>query len=87
MPGQARRSIGARAAGTNDSVANPTAIRTKVTPSGASASRPSAMNRNDAPQMRPGSTSSAQSVARGQRRRLSRLDAGRAAEHALSACR
>ena len=35
--------------------------REKVTPSGASASRPCAMNRKDAPQIRPGNASKAQS--------------------------
>ena len=35
--------------------------RMKVTPSGASASRLSAMKRKEAPQIKPGSTSSAQS--------------------------
>jgi hypothetical protein len=48
---------GRRAADTRDRQANPMAARTKVTPAGAITSRPSAMNRNDAPQMTPGTTS------------------------------
>jgi hypothetical protein len=43
-------------------VRKPIAIRAKVTPLGATASSPSAMNKNDAPQITPGTTSSAQST-------------------------
>jgi hypothetical protein len=50
------RTIGRRADGTSDSVTNQTAIRTNVTPIGATACSPSAMNKNDAPQITPGTT-------------------------------
>ena len=56
------RAIGARAAGTQESAAKPTAIRMNVTPFGAIACRPSAMNRNEAPQMIPGRTRTPQST-------------------------
>ena len=52
---------GRRAAGTTESVRKPMTRRTNVTPSGAMASSPSAMNRNDAPQIAPGTTSNARS--------------------------
>ena len=52
---------GRRTPGTSESVRKPMSRRTKVTPSGAIASSPSAMNRNDAPQITPGTTSSARS--------------------------
>src|SRR5262245_34022506 len=52
-----------RAAGTSDSVAKPMAMRTKVTPFGPTERRLSAMKRYEAPQMRPGRISSAQSPA------------------------
>src|SRR4029453_10103110 len=55
--------IGRLADGTNDSVANPSAIRTTVTPIGATACSPSAMNTNDAPQISPGTTISSESTA------------------------
>ena len=48
------RRTGPRAAGKRDSVAKPIAMRRKVTPLGAMASSPSAMNRKDAPQIKPG---------------------------------
>src|SRR5262245_15667281 len=56
--------IGRRADGTNDSVAKPSAIRTTVSPMGATACSPSAMNRNEAPQMTPGTTISNESSCR-----------------------
>jgi hypothetical protein len=62
MYGHAERSIGLRAAGIKDSVAKPMTIREKVTPFGATDFKPSAMNRNEAPQMRPGMTTRSQSV-------------------------
>ena len=52
---------GRRAAGTTDRVRKPMNRRMNVTPSGAMASSPSAMNRNDAPQIAPGTTSNARS--------------------------
>ena len=52
---------GCRAAGSTARVRNPMSRRMKVTPSGAIASRPSAMKRNDAPQIAPGTISSARS--------------------------
>ena len=45
-----------------DRVRKPIDRRMKVTPGGAIASSPSAMNRNEAPQMTPGTTSSARIV-------------------------
>ena len=50
---------GRRAAGTIERVRKPMSRRTKVTPRGAMASSPSAMNRNDAPQIVPGTTTNA----------------------------
>ncbi len=50
---------GRRAAGTAERVRKPMSSRAKVTPRGAMASSPSAMNRNDAPQIVPGTTSNA----------------------------
>src|SRR5262245_61448150 len=52
-----------RAAGTSDSAPKPMARRTKVTPFGPIERRLSAMKRYEAPQMRPGRISSAQSPA------------------------
>src|SRR5712692_11273363 len=60
VPQRSDARIGRRAAGTSESVRNPIAMRVNVTPFGATASRPSAMNRNDAPQMQPGRISSSQ---------------------------
>src|SRR3954454_9119843 len=54
--------IGRRDAGSTDRVRKPTAMRQKVTPLGPIASSPSAMNRNDAPQMTPGRTSNVPST-------------------------
>src|SRR5262245_57863194 len=62
VPAQSARATGRRADGNRDSVKNPIAMRLNVTPLGATAARPSAMNRNDAPQMTPGTTSSATST-------------------------
>ena len=59
---QSPRSTGFREEGNNASVANPTQIRMKQTPFGPSERSPSAMNRNDAPEIRPGITSSSQPV-------------------------
>ena len=56
MPAQSDRATGWRADGNRDSVTNPTAMRANVTPLGSTAFRPSAMNRNDAPRISPGST-------------------------------
>ena len=56
------RASGPRAAGISDSVRKPTRMRTNVTPFGPRASSPSAMNRNDAPQMTPGRISSSEST-------------------------
>ena len=62
MRGHADRSIGLRAAGNNARVAAPTKRRTKVMPLGPMAFNPSAMKRNDAPQMIPGVAISGQSA-------------------------
>ena len=62
IPGQAERSMVLRAAGNSASVRKPTEILVKVTPFGATDLSPSAMNRNDAPQMIPGIATSSQSV-------------------------
>ncbi len=61
VPAQSARATGRRADGNRDSVRNPIAMRVNVTPFGSTAARPSAMNRNDAPQITPGTTSNAQS--------------------------
>ncbi len=61
IPRQAERSTRARAAGKSASAANPTRMRTKVTPFGPIARSPSAMNKNDAPQMIPGPARRSQS--------------------------
>src|SRR5712691_3343102 len=61
-PERSDRRICRRAAGTSDSVRKPTAMRTNVTPFATAASSPSAMNRNDAPQLQPGRISSSQST-------------------------
>src|SRR5580700_9873846 len=61
MPARSLFSTGRRAPGTSDKVRKPITNREKVTPSGASASRPCAMNRKEVPQMRPGNASNAQS--------------------------
>jgi hypothetical protein len=45
-----------------DRVRKPIAMRAKVTPFGSTAFKPSAMNRNDAPQIMPGRTNNAQST-------------------------
>jgi hypothetical protein len=62
VPAQSARTTGRRADGNRDSVKKPIAMRENVTPLGATASRPSAMNRKDAPQITPGTTSRAQST-------------------------
>ena len=62
VPAQSARATGRRADGNRDSVRKPIAMRVNVTPFGATASRPSAMNRKDAPQMTPGTTNRAHST-------------------------
>jgi hypothetical protein len=52
---QSERGTGRREAGSRDSVIKPTRMRTKVTPLGPIDASPSAMKRNEAPQMIPGS--------------------------------
>jgi len=52
---QSERGTGRREAGSRDSVTKPTRMRTKVTPLGPIDRSPSAMKRNEAPQMIPGS--------------------------------
>src|SRR5215470_1803589 len=52
---QSERSTDFRADGNKDNVRNPTSSRMKVTPPGPIAPRASAMNRYDAPQIKPGS--------------------------------
>ena len=54
--------MGRRALGTSPRVTKPTRMRAKVSPFGATERSPSAMKRNDAPQMRPGPRSSSQSA-------------------------
>ena len=54
--------IGRLAAGIVERVRKPIRMRRKVTPFGPTDSSPSAMNRNDAPQIQPGSRSSSQSI-------------------------
>ena len=66
------RRIGRRAAGIADSVRNPIRIRRNVTPFGPTDSSPSAMKRNDAPQMQPGRTRSSQSITIARLRRAAR---------------
>src|SRR5580658_1605593 len=61
MPARSLFCTGRRAPGTRDRVRKPITNREKVIPSGASASRPCAMNRKEVPQMRPGNASNAQS--------------------------
>jgi hypothetical protein len=56
-PFQSEREMGFRADGNRDSVTRPIDTRTKVIPKGPTARIPSAMNRNDAPQIRPGTAS------------------------------
>ena len=63
MRGQADRGTGWRADGKHASVRNPTPMRVKVTPLGPTALSASAMKRNDAPQIVPGTASSSQPVA------------------------
>ncbi len=58
--GQSARSTGLRAEGKQARVRKPMAMRKKARPLGLMARRPSAMKRNDAPQIRPGSTSKSQ---------------------------
>jgi hypothetical protein len=62
MPGQSSRPTGRREPGNSASVRKPTRMRVNVTPFGPIASRPSAMKRNDAPQMTPGTMSRIQSI-------------------------
>ena len=62
MPGQSSRGTGRRAAGTKDRVAKPIRIRRKVMPFGGIAPSPSAMKRNEAPQMSPGAARRSQSL-------------------------
>ncbi len=62
VPGQSSRLTERRDPGNRARVRNPTRIRVKVTPLGPIASRPSAMNRNDAPQIVPGTMSRIQSM-------------------------
>src|SRR3954468_1748176 len=62
IPGHADLSMGLRAAGKNESVAKPIAMRMNETPFGAIARKPSAMKRNDAPQMMPGVATRSQSA-------------------------
>ena len=59
---QSLRTIGCRAPGTRLSVRKPMRMRMNVTPSGATAVSPSAMKRNEAPQITPGRTMSSQSI-------------------------
>ena len=59
--GQSLRSIVRRVAGRNASVQNPNVMRNVVISAGLNASRPIAMNRNDAPQMPPAVHNSPQS--------------------------
>ena len=59
---QSLRTIGLRAPGTRLRVRNPIAMRMNVTPSGGTAVSPSAMKRNEAPQITPGRTMSSQSI-------------------------
>ena len=56
------RATGFRADGNQASVANPIQIRTKQTPLGPIARKPSAINRKEAPQMRPGATRSSHAL-------------------------
>src|SRR5262245_42619968 len=60
-PRQSPRESGVRAPRTLVRTAKPTRSRMNVTPLGPMAVRPSAMNRNEAPQIRPGTTTSAAS--------------------------
>src|SRR4051812_22136984 len=62
MPRHADLSMGFLAAGNKESVAKPIAMRMNETPFGAIARRPSAMKRNDAPQMTPGVATRSQSA-------------------------
>src|SRR4051812_40797077 len=62
IPGQADRSMRFRAAGKKESVAKPMAMRMNETPFGPIARRPSAMKRNDAPQITPGVATRSQSA-------------------------
>jgi hypothetical protein len=62
MRGQALRGIGVREAGTQASAANPKAMRIGVIMIAGKASRPSAMKKNEVPQMRPGAARRNQSV-------------------------
>ena len=73
VPSQSSRLTGRREPGNSARVRNPTRMRVKVTPLGPIASSPSAMKRNDAPQMTPGTMSRIQSMnAPRHRRRLER---------------
>src|SRR5258708_18403304 len=60
---QSERSTGLRADGKHNSVRNPTASRTNVTPPGPIAPSASAINKYDAPQINPGSERITQSAA------------------------
>jgi len=62
MRGHALRGIGARDAGTQASAAKPKAMRIGVIMIAGNASRPSAMKKNEVPQMRPGVARRAQSA-------------------------
>src|SRR5438067_9543240 len=62
IPGHAELSIDLRAAGKKESVRNPMTMRMNETPFGAVARNPSAMKRNDAPQMIPGMATRSQSA-------------------------
>jgi hypothetical protein len=61
VPRQSAREIGPRAAGIIDRVMNPMAMRMKATPNAPTDSSPSAMKRNDVPQITPGPSRSSQS--------------------------
>src|SRR6476661_11032327 len=62
MPSQSSRLTGRREPRNTARVRKPTRMRVKVTPFGPITSRPSAMKRNDAPQMTPGTMSRIQSM-------------------------
>ena len=62
VPRQSSRRIARREPGNRARVRKPTRMRVKVTPLGPMASRPSAMKRNEAPQMAPGTMRRTQSM-------------------------
>jgi hypothetical protein len=62
VPSRSSRPIARRDPGKTARVRNPTRMRVKVTPFGPIASSPSAMNRNEAPQMAPGTMRRIQSI-------------------------